>query len=386
MSDLLVNTIKKADGTGSLTVPAESGTVVTTASPSLGRRNLIINGAMQVAQRGSSDSANSNGFGVDRFKGSVAAMDNLVTSYTQESPTDLPGFTNSLRVTISTPESALASDELLRMLHYIEGQNCQGFKYGTSSAESVTLSFWVKGSVTGTYAVSVYCDASAGSRAIGSTYTINSANTWEYKTITFVGDTVRAIDNDNSEGFRINWILSAGSNFTSTDNTSWGTYSGGKLAYGHTANTFVTTTNATWNITGVQLEVGSVATPFEHRSYGEELALCQRYYEVIGDGADDSFATIGMGYYYGSTSVHFPLRFAVKKRIKTYSLDSTSGTNYYSGYRAGGMDDFNNFNITRRRPEACLLYNNSETSGTVGSGFEIVLKSASAFVAIDAEL
>ena len=305
MSTLSVDTITKADGSGALTVPAESGTVVTTASPSLGRRNLIINGAMQVAQRGSSDSANSNGFGVDRFKGSVAAMDNLVTSYTQESPTDLPGFTNSLRVTISTPESALASDELLRMLHYIEGQNCQGFKYGTSSAESVTLSFWVKGSVTGTYAVSVYCDASAGSRAIGSTYTINSANTWEYKTITFVGDTVRAIDNDNSEGFRINWILSAGSNFTSTDNTSWGTYSGGKLAYGHTANPFVTTTNATWNITGVQLEVGSVATPFEHRSYGEELALCQRYYETINRGRlqwsgkttnNQTYCRTGVGY------------------------------------------------------------------------------------------
>ena len=328
MSTLSVDTITKADGSGALTVPAESGTVVTTASPSLGRRNLIINGAMQVAQRGSSDSANSNGFGVDRFKGSVAAMDNLVTSYTQESPTDLPGFTNSLRVTISTPESALASDELLRMLHYIEGQNCQGFKYGTSSAESVTLSFWVKGSVTGTYAVSVYCDASAGSRAIGSTYTINSANTWEYKTITFVGDTVRAIDNDNSEGFRMNWILSAGSNFTSTDNTSWGTYSGGKLAYGHTANTFVTTTNATWNITGVQLEVGSVSTPYEQRSFGEELALCQRYYfKHTVSQANDSFC-VGM-MEAPANSCFGDVKFAVPMRSDPTALETTGTATDY---------------------------------------------------------
>jgi hypothetical protein len=249
----------------------------------LGRRNIIINGAMQVAQRGTSDSANSNGFGVDRFKGAVTAMDNLVTSYTQESPTDLPGFTNSLRVTTTTAESALESNELLRMMQFIEGQNCQGFKYGTSSAEDVTLSFWVKSSITGTYAVSVYCDASTA-RMIGSTYTINSANTWEYKTITLVGDTTTVIDNDNSEGFRINWVLSAGSNYTSTDNTSWANYSGGQLAYGHTANGLVTTTNATWEITGVQLEVGDTATPFEHRSYGEELQLCKRYYERFGQG------------------------------------------------------------------------------------------------------
>ena len=382
MSELLVNTIKKADGTGSLTVPAESGTVVTTASPSLGRRNLIINGAMQVAQRGSSDSANSNGFGVDRFKGSVAAMDNLVTSYTQESPTDLPGFTNSLRVTISTPESALASDELLRMLHYIEGQNCQGFKYGTSSAESVTLSFWVKGSVTGTYAVSVYCDASAGSRAIGSTYTINSANTWEYKTITFVGDTVRAIDNDNSEGFRINWILSAGSNFTSTDNTSWGTYSGGKLAYGHTANTFVTTTNATWNITGVQLEVGSVATPFEHRSYGEELALCQRYYQHI-QGAGGT--RIALGFVFSSTQVRCIHDLRVTMRASP-AIKYNSASGFTLEFAGGHRPSVSNVTFDIPSPDTAAINATSSHSRSDNNCCQLYTAASSDFMGFDAEL
>jgi len=253
-----------------------------------GRRNIIINGAMKVAQRGTSTTS-SNGYGVDRFRGNVGAMDELVQTLAQNSVTDLPGFTKSLKATTTTGESSIASNELFREMYFIEGQDLQQLKYGTSDAETITLSFYVKSTVTGTFAVSIYADSN--SRMIGGTYTINSANTWEKKTLSFAGDTGSVIDNDNTEGLRINWILAVGSDYTSANNTSWGAYSGTKLGYGHVTNSVITTTNASWEITGVQLEVGSAATEFEHRSFAEELALCQRYFQKFNYSSNTSEAT-----------------------------------------------------------------------------------------------
>ena len=282
MSELLVNTIKKADGTGSLAIPAESGTVVTTASPSLGRRNLIINGAMQVAQRGTSSTGVTGGglFTVDRFRWASNGEETVTLSQSIDAP---DGFANSFKVEVTTADSTLEVNDRAAVETRLEGQNLQQLKFGSASAESFTISFWVKSSVAADYNLHI---ASEGfSRDITSAYTINSANTWEYKTITFVGDTATAIANDNTEGLRLEFHIHAGSTYTSTDSTSWGSYADGRRAYGHTAS-FIGTLNATWQITGVQLEVGSVATPFEHRSYGEELALCQRYFcKVKHDGS-----------------------------------------------------------------------------------------------------
>jgi hypothetical protein len=280
MSELLVNTIKKADGTGSLTVPAESGTVVTTASPSLGRRNLIINGAMQVAQRGTSLSlahdGTTNGYVADRFQfvmtGTADSLDGTLAQVS-----DAPdGYSNSLKWTTGTAEST-AADEAVYLHQKIEAQNLQHLGYGNSTASSITASFWVKSSQTGVFAVSMYVPD--GPRNIGTTYTINAANTWEQKTITFVGDTGGTINNDNGIGIQFVWHLATGSNFNSSDNTSWGAYTGGRWGYGHVQNGVTETASATWQITGVQLEVGSVVSSYEHRSFGDELALCQRYYE-----------------------------------------------------------------------------------------------------------
>jgi len=243
-------------------------------------RNLVINGAMQVAQRGTS-STNINSFGsVDRFNSSKANDDELAGTQAQ-STTAPDGFSNSYKIDCTTAESAVAADEYWRVRHHIEAQNLQQLKYGTSGAQSVTLSFYVRSNVTGTYSCALYQeDGDSGSgRIIGSTYAISSADTWEYKTITFAGDTGGTINNDNGEGLTILWALMAGSNYTATDNTSWGTYAAGKLSYGHAVNMGSSTSNE-WYITGVQLEVGEKATPFDHsESYGETLAKCQRYYE-----------------------------------------------------------------------------------------------------------
>ena len=277
MSELLVNTIKKADGTGSLTVPAESGTVVTTASPSLGRRNLIINGAMQVAQRGTSFTGltnGSSGYTLDRWEWRESSTTSSVWTVSQD--TDTPnGFGYSIKATATTGAST-ASGNLNRFRQSIEAQNLQGLAHGTSDAKQLTISFYVKSNKTGTANVTLYAPDSDDLYAAN--YTIDTADTWEYKTITYSANTSGSINNDNGVGFYVDFIYAAGSTYTSGTGGSWANYASPNYAPGQTLEVG-TATNDYFQITGVQLEVGSVATPFEHRSYGEELALCQRYYQ-----------------------------------------------------------------------------------------------------------
>jgi len=242
-----------------------------------GRRNLIINSQFQVAQRGTSST--SEGYQtVDRFRFTSSDMDQL--AFTQSQDTTGPsGFTNSYKLTVTTPETTTEAEEQLFMYHCVEAQNLQQLGYGTSDAKQLTLSFWVKSSVTGAYCVAFY--ENDGNRLITSTYSISSANTWEYKTITIDGDTSGTINNDNGSGIELYFFLSCGPDRKTTDSTTWGTWTAAKFGYGQVADV-AATSGATWQITGVQLEVGDVATPFEHRSYGEELALCQRYYRQFG--------------------------------------------------------------------------------------------------------
>jgi hypothetical protein len=262
-----------------------------------GRRNLIINGAMQIYQRGAGTLANGQ-FGPDRFAFGTANLDNLVGTLTQDS--DAPdNFSSSLKITVTTAETSIASDEYAYLHQRIEAQNLQGLGYGTSSAKQLTLSFWVKSSVTGTFAVGLYKPDNT-TQIHNKTYTINSAGTWEYKTVTFSANTLAggAIDNDNGVGLWVNWHLGAGSDLKGTSSSSgWISYVVSSWADGQDTNAVLTTTNATWQITGVQLEVGSQASDFEQRSYGEELSLCQRYfYKRPADGAGEDDLVITSDY------------------------------------------------------------------------------------------
>jgi len=247
---------------------AKMGEVLTNSQIG-GRRNMVINGAMQVAQRGTSFTSTADLYTLDRFAighGTVNAM-----TVTQE--TDAPsGFQYSLKVLTGTGASAGAAGYgILRQA--IEGTNMYQLKFGTSDAESVTLSFYVKSSLTGTFAVSIRNQA--GNRAFAATYTISSANTWEYKTITIAGDTSGTWTADTGIGLHVFFDLGAGSNY----DIATGAWTSGSNMFGGESTVKLTeTTNATWFLTGLQVEVGSQATPFEHRSFGEELALCQRYY------------------------------------------------------------------------------------------------------------
>ena len=258
---------------------AKMGEVLTNSQIG-GRRNMIINGAMQVAQRGTQVTGNTSGgyVTVDRFAFSMVSREEAV--FTIDQASDAPaGFTKSFKITTTTAESAIDAADAFWVEQKLEGQDVTQLKNGSSDAEKVTLSFYVKSSVTGTFGLSLYKGDNTG-RIINVTYSISAANTWERKVITFDGDTSGGgIDDDNTEGFRVVWHLASGSDYDSVNSTSWANYSSTNWAGGHAQDGVITTTNATWQLTGVQLEVGSQATPFEHRSFGEELALCQRYFE-----------------------------------------------------------------------------------------------------------
>ena len=248
----------------------------------LSHRNLIINGAMQVAQRGTSSTGiSSAGYRtVDRF----AVKENASSiAVTESQSTDTPsgqGFANSLKWEVTTADTSVASAERFHFGQTIEAQNLQHLEYGTSSAKTITLSFWVKSSVTGTYAVSIF-KPDQTLRLLNKTYTVDAADTWEKKEIIIAGDTAGGgIDNNNGSGFQIDWFLTAGSGSTTASTNKWEAWDASKWAGGHNVN-FGATVGNEYYITGVQLEVGDTATPFEHRSYGDELARCLRYFNSM---------------------------------------------------------------------------------------------------------
>ena len=282
-SELQVNTITEATSGSGITFAKDI-----IAPSALSHRNMIINGAMNVYQRGSLSITQSNdgGWAVDRFKfamnSQVAQLAATMSQHSMSSAElNTTGFAKALKFETTTPETSWDNDELAYLQQIIEAQNLQHLQYGTASAKSVTLSFWVKSSVTGTFAVGLYKQDSTA-RVINKTITISDTN-WNKYTLTFPGDTDSGatIANDNGAGIYVLWHLGAGSTYNDGANTSWENYSNAGWAGGHVQNGIVTTNGATWYLTGVQLELGSVATPFEHRSYMEELQQCRRYYYVI---------------------------------------------------------------------------------------------------------
>ena len=356
---------------------------------SLSNRNLIINGAMNVSQRSVSETAqHTSGYiTCDRFLFNFVNEDELRLTVTQEA--DGPsGFSNSLKLQTTTAESAVAADEELRVIYRAEGQDLQSLGFGTSAAKKFTVSFYVKSSVAATYGFNAYIyDAN---KVFGQAYTINSANTWERKSITFDANTASGITDDNTAGLQLNWFLMAGSDYTSGSNSSWETFATAKSAVGHTANAVATTTNATWQITGVQLEVGEQATPFEHRLFGDEYQRCLRYYYRTpapngGMSANETFPCIGNmdGTQTGAYMLQFPIPMrAAPSAIEQsgtasdYSIRVTSDANGTSVPTAGGFT-----------AESALINLVSSGAGfTSGDACFMRAESTDAFLAFSAEL
>ncbi len=318
MSTLKVDTIQTAAGTGSLTVPAETGTVVTTASTSLGRRNLIINGAMQVAQRGTgTSSSNPNEYVFyDRFRTTRTSTYNA--AYTVGTSTDAPdGFANSFLVTCTG--SSLGSDQGMGIIYKAEVQDIEKFNFYSVNSLPATLSFYVKANHTGTYNVNLTVSGTSVTKTFVSEFIINSANTWERKTISVPTGCGASGKNANSDvGLYLSINLSGSGNrfVTSVTTDIWQTQDNRTTYLTTNCDEFTSSVGNTIQITGVQLEVGSVATPFEHRSYGEELALCQRYFQQSSQAGGNPYANRyvpifrynSAGEWYGHQEFPVPMR------------------------------------------------------------------------------
>jgi hypothetical protein len=376
----------KARDIASATTPNANAALLATFP----HRNLIINGAMQVAQRGTSFTFAHDGtksaYTLDRFYcisgGSYSEWDCVVTQ-DSDSPS---GFSSCLKLTTGTAEASVGADEYYYLQQRIEAQNLQHLDFGSSTAKKLTLSFWIKSSITGTYAVMFYRQDSA--RTINTTYTIDSANTWEYKTITIDGDTTGAISNDNGQGISIYWGFASGTDYNSTISSSWAAYAGTNLLGGQTANGVVTTAGATFQLTGVQLELGDTATPFEHRSYGDELARCQRYYYEYSSANSDF---LGLGNVYQTDQVICPVYSPTVMRALptlTKTLDGSSQwLTTYDGFTGTNSNASTSLNSrgTSTIASSYIYITGTGRSGSDGQCHWLVIK-AGAALHFDAEL
>jgi hypothetical protein len=244
----------------------------------MGMRNRIINGDMRIDQRndGAAVTLTAGGiYTVDRWQG-VENTDGAMTALRYEDV--LAGFVTSVKCTTTTADGSLASSQNVQFRQAIEGLNVADLGWGTANAKTITLSFWVRSSLTGTFGGSLR--NSAVNRSYPFTYAISVADTWEYKTVTIAGDTSGTWLTTTSTGIILTFSLGAGTDFSGTA----GAWAGANNTSATGAVSVIGTLNATWYITGVQLEVGSVATPFERRPFGTELSLCQRYYLPVTSG------------------------------------------------------------------------------------------------------
>jgi hypothetical protein len=268
---------------------------------------------------------------VDRFKNIMSGLGTWTASQSTDVPTG-QGFAKSLKMDCTTADASPAAGDYNLVAQIFEGQMLQYLKKGTSSAESLTLSFWVKATKTGTNICELY-DAD-NARQISKSYTISSANTWEKKTITYAGDTSGAFDNDANESLAVYFWLVAGSDFTSgTLATSWASISNSNRAAGQTVNLSDSTDNE-WYVTGIQLEAGTTASDFEFLPHGVNLQRCQRYYEELVSNND--FDIYWSGYTSSSYDAASPYSFKVEKR--TIPSASFSGSWTYSNISGSTFD------------------------------------------------
>ena len=257
------------------------GTQWTVLAPIAGGRNVIINGAMQVAQRGTSRaSITATGYyTADRWTVSASSLGTWTQSVEADAPTG-SGFRKSLKMLCTTADASPAAGDIMVFEQKLEGQNLQQFLKGTASAKPFSLSFWVKSNVTGTYIAELFSGDTT--RAVSALYTIAASGTWEKKTITFPADTTGVFDNDNNNSLACVFWLGAGTNWTSgTLATTWASATSANRAVGQT--NLAAATNNYLQVTGVQLEAGAVSTPFEFEDYGTTLEKCQRYFQHIND-------------------------------------------------------------------------------------------------------
>ena len=378
MSTLKVNTINAATSGQAVAVDVKNPRSF---------RNLIINGAMNVAQRGTSSTTTSD-YTCDRFRVSWSGADEALThsQHTLTSSDTGPwekGFRKSLHITNGNQTGGADAGDSSSWNYRVEGQDIVNSGWiSTDSDSKITLSFWVKSSVAQNFYALIYTDDSPNYAYVIETGSL-TADTWTKIEKTIPGNSNLAIANDNGNGLEIDFQFFRGTTTTGTVTLNqWAAFNSSARTPNQTS-TWWTTNDATIEFTGVQLEVGSYATDFEHRSYGDELARCQRYCYKVADGAA---VTLGTGVMYTSSVMQGMIQYPVTMRT-TPTISATTGTNYYEFIRDGGTDWFNELLIDNRTsPHIAEITNDSQVSGTVGHGGYIRTDNSAVKVIFNAEL
>ena len=359
MSTIAVNAITDANGGSTTSINGTTPNAYNTVG-----KNLVINGAMQIAQRGTS-ATGVTAYGyhtVDRF---TQHFINCGT-WTVSQDTDAPdGFSNSLKLACTTADASPAAADKVSIQQRIEGQTLQQLAKGTTSAKSVTLSFWIKSNKTGNIQVGLYDFDNV--RQIANTVTINSSATWEKKTITFAGDTTGTLDNDNNLSLLVEWWFDSGTDYSSGSvPTSWEAVVNADRSAGTTLALADSTSNYV-NITGVQLEVGESATEFEHRPYTTELQLCQRYYfSSLSTASKHNYIGQAISTERIGAGVQFPVQMRNDPTSTIYSPNETAGS--VAAYNNVGADTGSGF--TAASPNVGGIYYVTNGSGlTAGNWY-----------------
>ena len=368
---------------------AKMGEVLTNSQIG-GRRNLIINGAMQVAQRGTSfTSQNAVAYHLDRWETSGFNMGDGV--YRVDQSTDAPAdFMNSTKIACTTADTSQDANNQMYFQQQIEGLNCSHVNFFVSNADTITLSFHVKSNRTGTYSFALKLSDNASvenntsTRIYNTTYTISVANTFEKKTITIPLDTNGSTKvTNNTFSMAIQFWLGAGSNRDGAGAGAWG--ANGNAATASANLDILGSTDNNWYITGVQMELGSQATPFEHRSFGEELALCQRYYYRVQSSAE---ANIAAGNAWDARSSDYSIRLPTTMRA-AYTLGVSALTDILYKYGARSeRSDGQYFRLINSTALDIASINHQILTNvtTVGFATHLALKDDDSFFDFDAEL
>ena len=349
----------------------------------LSHRNIIINGEFKINQAGNKTGKTS---GEKQMAGDRWSFDTNIGTWSGGTENDAPtgsGFVSSGYFNC-TSQATTGSGGYCIVSTRFEGQDLQHIRKGTSSAKPVTLSFWVKSPTTGTHICELY--DGDNTRHCSQSYTISSANTWEYKSVTFPADTTGAFDNDNGLSLYVQWWLGAGTSYTSgTLQTTWGNNTAanravGQVNVGGTAHS----SNNYFQLTGVQLELGSVATPFEHRGYGEELFRCQRYFYAIhkvNDGGQYMFT----GYFWdtGQGLANFQPPVSMRTSPSVISPNVTDSLRFWV---AGSGNSFDYLTLNGATPQNVNMTMQGEGTGTAGNAGGVSANNDSNYLYLTAEL
>jgi hypothetical protein len=325
-------------------------------------KNLIINGAMQVAQRSTSvASITADSLATaDRWTSQIGTIGTWTNSVENDAPTG-SGFRKSWKWLCTTADASPAAGDFMVPQTRLEGQNLQHILKGTSSAKELTVSFWVKANVTGTYIVGLF-DVD-NTRIVSKSYTINASATWEKKTITFPADTTGAFDNDNARSLDIQFWLGAGTNFTSgTLATTWQSNTSANRAVGQT--NLASATNNYWQVTGVQLEVGNTATEFEFLPVQQELLMCQRYTWIIRDANNINngfFDCLAGGTVDSTANARFAVQHPVQMRTAPSLVAPTATASNYAVLTSSGSSACTAIPNIERNSETHTLINGART-------------------------